>query len=334
LASYYVVRGHLFEARQCCEELLQIARGLNDPMPLMGPHFALGITLEIMGELGTAHSHFEQAASLHNLEQHVAYRAFYSLDPGIYAYCDLGRTLTLLGYPDQGRCRVEDAMALARRTGDPLSIAHTFHVGVYPYVFLRDFQKAHDLAAAGVAYCDEHGIALYRVWLVATLGFTRVQLGDREGITLLGEGIAGLRAGRAEFGFSLYLGTLAEGLFQVGRLEEARAVLAEAFEFVRNRGDRYYEAELYRLQGEMLLAGHAGSQEEALTCFREARAAARRQGARLFDLAAVICLSRLLHNQGRTAEGRQVLTETYGGFTEGFDTAILREAKALLEELS
>jgi DNA-binding winged helix-turn-helix (wHTH) protein/tetratricopeptide (TPR) repeat protein len=222
LVRYYIVGEHLVEARKCSEELLEIARGLNDPMLLMGPHFALGITLEIMGELGAARRHFEQAASLHHLEQLPAYRAFYSLDPGVYAYCDTGRTLTLLGYPDQGRRRIEDALALAHRTGDPLTIAHTFHVGVYPYVFLRDFQKAHDLAAAGVAYCDEHGIGLYRVWLAGTLGLTRVHLGDQEGVALLCEGIAGLRSARAEFGFSLYLGTLAEGLFKVGRLDEAR----------------------------------------------------------------------------------------------------------------
>jgi len=334
LACYYVVGGHLFEARKCCEELLQIGRDLHDPMLLMGPHFALGITLEIMGELVAAYPHFEQAASLHKLEQHAAYRAFYSLDPGIYANCDAGRTQMLLGRLDEGRRRTEQAMALARRTGDPLSIAHAYHVAVYPYAFVRDFQKAHDLSAAGVAYCDEHGIGLYRVWLVGTLGFARVHLGDKEGVALVCEAIAGLRAARAEFGFSLYLGILAEVLFKVGRMDEARALVAEAFEFVRNKGDCYYEAELYRLRGEMLLAECAGSEEEALACFRQGRAAARRQSARLFELPIVMNLSRLLHRQGKMGEARTNLTETYGGFTEGFDTPILREAKALLEELS
>jgi DNA-binding winged helix-turn-helix (wHTH) protein/tetratricopeptide (TPR) repeat protein len=334
LVRYYIVGENLLEARKCSEELLEIARGLNESMLLMGPHFALGITLEIMGELEVARWHFEQAANLHKLEQHAAYRAFYSLDPGVYAYCDTGRTLTLLGYPDQGRRRIEEALALARRTGDPLTIAHAFHVGVYPHVFLHDFQKARELAATGVACCDEHGIGLYRVWLAGTLGFAHVHLGDRESIVLLEEGVAGLRAARAEFGFSLYLGTLAEGLFKVGRLDEALAVLAEAFEFVRTKGDRYYEAQLYRLRGEMLLAGHARSHEEALACFREARTVARRQGARLFELPAVICLSRLLRKQGKTAEARRTLTETYDWFKEGFDTPILREAKALLEEFS
>jgi DNA-binding winged helix-turn-helix (wHTH) protein/tetratricopeptide (TPR) repeat protein len=334
LACYYVVGEHLIEARKCSEELLQIAQGLNDPMLLMGPHFALGITLQLLGELVSAHSHFEQAASLHFLEQHAAYRAFYSLDPGVYAYCDSARTLTLLGHLDQGRRRLEDAMALARRTGDPLTIAHTFHVAVYPYNFLRDFQKGHDLSEEGAAYCDEHGIALYRVWLLGTLGFARVQLGDRNGVDLLREAIAGLWAARAEFGFSLYLGMLAEALFKVGQLDEALAVVADAFEVVRKKGDCLYEAELCRLQGELLLARYTGRQEEAMACFREARSIARRQSARLFELSAVISLSRLLHKQGKTSEARQFLGETYGCFTEGFDTPILREAQALLGKLA
>lgn len=334
LACYNVVSEHLFEARTCSEELLQIASGLNDPMLLMGPHFALGITLECLGEFGAAHSHFEQAARLHNLQQHAAYRAIYSLDPGVYAYCDSGRALTVLGNSDQGRRRLEDAMALARRTGDPLTIAHTFHVAVYPHAFLSDYQKAHDLSDAGVAYCDEHGIALYRVWLAGTLGFARVHLGDADGLAVLREAIAGLRAARAEFGFSLYLGMLAEALFKLGRMDEAFAVVAEAFDVVRNKGDRLYEAELYRLRGEMLLAGHEGSQEEALASFREARAVARRQSATLFELPAAMSLSRLLHKQGKTAEARRTLIETYDWFTEGFDTPILRKAKSLLEELS
>ena len=334
LACYYVVGEHLFEARKCSEELLEIARGLNDPMLLMGPHFTLGITLQVLGEVVAAHAHFEQAATLYYLEQHAAYRAFYGLDPGIYACCDSGRTLALLGHLDQSRRRLDDAMALARRTGDPLTIAHTFHVAVYPYNFFRDFQKARDLSAAGVAYCDEHGITLYRAWLAGTLGFAQVHLGDRGGVALLRDAIAGLQAARAVFGFSLYLGMLAEALFKVGRLDEALATVAEASAVVRDKDDRFYEAELHRLRGEILLARHAGRQEEALACFREARAVARGQSAKLFELPAVMSLSRLLHKQGQTAEARQTLAETYDRFTEGLDTPILREAKALFEELS
>ena len=278
LARYYIVGEYLPAARKCSEELLELGRGLNDTMLLMGPHFALGLTLEVQGEFAAAHPHFEQAARLHGPEHHAAYRALYSLDPGVYAYCDSGRILTVLGHLDQGRRRLEDALTLARRTDDPLTIAHTFHVAVYPYNFLRDFQKAHDLSEAGVAYCDEHGIALYRVWLLGTLGFSRVQLGDRGGIEPLQEAIAGLRAARAEFGFSLYLGMLADALLRVGQLDEALAVLAEAFDVVHKKGDRLYEAELHRLRGEILLARH-GEQEPSV-CFREARARgppARRQ---------------------------------------------------------
>ena len=111
-------------------------------------------------------------------------------------------------------------------------------------------------------------------------------------------------------------------------------MLAEALTLVNHTGERNYEAELYRLKGELLLQQAAGSSDEVETCFRQALDIARKQQAKSLELRAAMSLSHLWQHQGKNAEARQLLTEIYGWFTEGFDTADLQEAKALLEELA
>jgi len=140
---------------------------------------------------------------------------------------------------------------------------------------------------------------------------------------------------RVELIFSHYLGMLSEGLFQAGQLQEALAVAAEAFEkIVHQNGEHFYEAELYRLKGEMLLAQSAANQAEAEASFHKAIGVARGQSTKLFELRAVLSLSRLLQKQGKSNEARAMLADIYGWFTEGFETKDLQEARMLLGELS
>ena len=129
------------------------------------------------------------------------------------------------------------------------------------------------------------------------------------------------------------LGLLAWAHGKIGQMEKAFGVLAEAFEVVEQNGERFYEAELFRLKGELLLK-RPTPDDEAEACFRQAIAVARRQSARTWEIRATTSLARLLSKQGKETEGRVMLAEIYGWFTEGFETADLKEAKALLEELS
>jgi len=148
------------------------------------------------------------------------------------------------------------------------------------------------------------------------------------------QGIAAWRATGAELQRPYYLALLAEAFGKAGQADEGLSVLTEALAAVHKTEERLYEAELYRLKGELLLSLSAENQAEAEACFHKAIDIAQRQSAKSLELRAVMSLSRLLEMQGKTAEARQMLTEIYGWFTEGFDTADLQEAKALLEELS
>jgi predicted ATPase len=169
---------------------------------------------------------------------------------------------------------------------------------------------------------------IMRGWALA------VQGQGEEGIAQLHQGLAAFRAAGAEISRSRDLALLAEAYGEMGQTEEGLTVVAEALAVVDNTGERYWEAELNRLKGELLLARSAEQHTEAEICFHQAVDIARRQQATSLELRAAISLARLWQQQGKHAEARELLAPIYGWFTEGFDTADLQEAKALLDVLA
>ena len=157
-----------------------------------------------------------------------------------------------------------------------------------------------------------------------------------EGTAQMRQDLTAHRATGAEQSRPYNLALLAEAYGSVGQPAEGLALLAEALTTVDRTGERGWEAELYRLKGELLLAQVGESQEvsEAETCFQQALAVAQRQQAKSWELRAAMSLSRLWQHQGKRAEARELLAPVYGWFTEGFDTADLQEAKTLLDALS
>ena len=148
------------------------------------------------------------------------------------------------------------------------------------------------------------------------------------------QGLAAWRAAGAAAFRPYGLALLAEAYAQVGRCEEGLTLLAEALALTNDREERRWEAELYRLKGELLLVHSAAHHAEAETCFRQALDVARHQQAKSWELRAAMSLARLWQQQGKHTEARELLAPIYSWFTEGFDTADLQEAKALLEELA
>jgi predicted ATPase len=167
---------------------------------------------------------------------------------------------------------------------------------------------------------------MLRGWALAEQGQ------GEEGMVQLREGLAAWQAMGEALYQPLFRALLAETYGKVGQPEAGLSVLAEVLADVHNTGLCFCEAELYRLQG-VLLQQAAGSGDEAEACLRQALDVARRQQAKSLELRAAMSLSRLWQRQGKRAEARELLAEIYGWFTEGFDTADLQEAKALLEEL-
>jgi predicted ATPase len=198
----------------------------------------------------------------------------------------------------------------------------------------REPQLAESRVDTVIALSAERGFSYWLSWALIVRGWAVAQREQgAEGIVQIREGLAALRAGGSELALPWGLALLAEASGTKRGVEEALNVLAEALTVSNKNGDLMYEAEIYRLKGELLLAS-AENRTEAESCFRRAIEIARRQQAKSWELRAVMSLSRLWQRQGKKDEARHMLAEIYGWFTEGFDTADLKDAKALLGELS
>jgi predicted ATPase len=189
-------------------------------------------------------------------------------------------------------------------------------------------------AEEGIALCTEQGFVQYRAWGVTMRGWSLAAQGQAaEGIAQMRQGIADWRATGAEATVPLWLAWLAEAYRVTGHIEDGLRTVSEALALIDTTGDRWSEAELHRLKGELLRAQSADSHIEAATCFHHALSIARNQQAKAWELRAATSLARLWQRQDKRQEAYDLLAPVYSWFTEGFDTADLKEAKSLLAEL-
>jgi predicted ATPase len=201
--------------------------------------------------------------------------------------------------------------------------------------YRRDGQALPTLSADLLALATAQGFTMRAASGMIEQGWMRVQRGEgAEGIRQMQHGLANARATGSALGQAYQLASLAEAYGRVGQVDAGLHTLAEAQTVVRTQEEHFYEAEVYRLTGEFLWARAAAEHAEVEGALRQALAIARRQEAKSLELRAAMSLSRLWQQQGKRAEARELLAPIYGWFTEGFDTADLKEAKALLEELA
>ena len=199
----------------------------------------------------------------------------------------------------------------------------------------RETDAAHEQAEALIALATEQGFALFLAIGGILRGATRTALGQRgERIGQIRQDLAAVRETGSAVWEPYFLGLLADAYAQEGQVEAGLATLDEALAAAQATGQRMVEAELYRLRGSLLLRQPGTPQTEVETWLQRALDVARRQEAKSLELRAAMSLSRLWHQQGKRKEARDLLAEVYAWFTEGFDTADLQEAKALLEELA
>jgi serine/threonine protein kinase/tetratricopeptide (TPR) repeat protein len=338
LWAYYCVGAELHEARQMAEKALRLAESANDPVLLVGAHYAMGTSLQFLGELSAGHEHLERAIALDDPHLHRSYSTLYNLNLGIYSQSETVATLWQLGYPDQSRRRLDETLALARQDRDPRSLAQSLWFAAFFHQICRDAQKTREYAEICIAHCNEHGIAQERDWVATPLGWAMVEQGlVKEGIEKMRESLSTLRARRSDAAFTFSVGLLIEALIKHGQIEEGLTVVAEALDLVHQTGHRGQEADLCRFKGDLLtMRAERNSTllSEAESCFHRAIEIGRGQGAKSFELRAVMSLSRLYKQQYKKEQAREILTEIYSWFTEGFDTADLKEARKLLDELS
>jgi predicted ATPase len=334
LGTFYSTRGEYQTGHEIAEQLLSLAERVENPLLVTVAHLSLGWNLLFLGEFAQAQAYLGQAITFYERQQHQSLAFTYGFDHGVACLSFASWTLWALGYPDQALKRSQEALALAQELSHPLSMAFAHAFAGILHAFRRDVPLAQKLAEACICLSTEHRFPYWAASGVFLHGWTLAKQGQTEkGIAQIGRGIADYQATGAEVGRSHQLASLAEAYGKAGQVEEGLAALAETLAVVNRTGERFYEAEAHRLQGELLrMQGADPAEVEA--CFRQAIQVARQQQAKSWELRAVMSLCRLWQEQGKREEARQMLAEIYGWFTEGFDTPDLREARVLLEELS
>ena len=359
LWAFYQVRGELHKARELGERRLHLAQTIGHPFLLLASHVTLGMTLFYQGEFVRAKAHWEKGAECYQLDQRPAPTFYSAEDPWVTCLAYFAWTLGLLGYPDQALQSSREALSSAQELSQPFSLALALDHASALHQLRREAGGVQERTEASVALAKDQG---YPFWIAGGSVMRGWALSQQrrseEGIAQIQAGLAALRAMGAELGRPYCLVLLAEAYEQAGQAAAGLRSIEEGLKTAHDTGERYYEAELYRLKGELILNDERGTRNderrkktttlpsvhhssfiihrfaEAEECFKTALDIARRQQAKLFELRAVMSLSRLWQKQGKKAQARQMLAEILDWFTEGFDTADLKEAKALLYALS
>jgi predicted ATPase len=331
LWSFRYVTLRLDDAYEVAYSLLDLATKANDVALLVLSHNALGQLCCYRGDSVAALEHFERVVTLYDPQAHRD-------DPQTYGYdqCAVARAfrawmLWTVGYPDRALQEMETALRTARALAHARTLVTVLYFSAVLHQFRGEWEAGRRYGEELLSLATDRSLAHFVGIGKVVIGWGRTHHGERElGIAQMREGLAAYQATGARTSASRFRAQLAEQLGKAGRLDEALAIVAE--EIGATGLARYHLAELYRVQGELLLLnGGSVAASEADSCLLRAIEVARAQQARSFELRAAISLCRCRRRAGAEDEARQLLEEAYSWFSEGFDTDDLKEARILLD---
>ncbi len=333
VASHRASAGTAFELGR---ELLALAERHDDPALLLEGHHALWPVLVWLGSAGSARHHLDQGMALYDKARHRSHAFVYGgHDPGVCCRKVASWASWILGYPARGLEESVASLRLARELDHPTSIIVAL---VWACVFRdlrREVHEVREHARALITLSTEHETAQWLAAGTIVEGSVHAELGGGAvAIAQIRRGLAAYGSTGAHLFVPYFLSLLARACLKTDQPHEGLRVIGDALERVRTTGERVWEAELIRLEGELRLAASPDEVAEALDCFGRAIEIARRQTARSWELRAASSQARLLVAHGRRDEAGRTLAALYNSFTEGLDTADLREAKALLDDLA
>jgi class 3 adenylate cyclase/predicted ATPase len=333
--AFHHVRGAQQTTRELSSEMLRVAEEQGDPEQLLTAHYVCGQVDFWGGGLATGRAHLEQCVALYERwytpQRQRLHLLTYGQDFGMMGLEYLASTLALQGYVEQALVRHDAVMATAQEAGHPFTHVHCLVAGMPVRRVRREAPAAQHAMEMAAGLATEHRFPDMLATAQAYHGWALCMQGHvDQGLAELHRGIEAPGQRGADQILMLSLSLLAEVHMFLGQTEEGLAAVANAAGLIDRTGQSVYLAELHRLRGELLLEQDAAAAED---CFAQALAVSREQGAHAFELRAALSLSRLWHRQGKTAQAHAVLAECYSWFTEGFDTADLQAAGALLDEL-
>jgi predicted ATPase len=333
-AGHYV-GGEGSKQRDAAIEFLAQAERHKDTAALCIAHRMVGTTCVTTGEFATALHHLEQARALYDSAHHPRYRYQYGQDIGGAALCYLSWALWHLGYVDRASEVAAEAMKHAEELSHPHTLVYTIcHVRGFMDLFTRRCEDMRSCAGLVVSLCTENGFSHWINCGRIFDGWAEICRGEvNQGIELVRAGVAGWKKRGARLWLPIFLTLEAEACANAGRGDAALEAIEEALAIAKDTGERWAMAEVLRVKAGLLQAARRAEAGEIETILVDSLEIARAQQARCWELRASCDLARLWQAQGRGREGLKLVQAIYGQFTEGFDTADLREAKALMQDL-
>jgi predicted ATPase len=335
LRAFYYLRAELSKTRELGVHLLHLAQRQDNTGLLIEAHRSVSTTAFHLGEFQFSRTHLLQVMELYAPHQHQSHTFLYGQDPGMVSLSYQAMNLWILGYPSQALQRSFAALDLHQKVSHAYSLAFALSLMSRVHQLRREEHLVQERIEASLALCAELGFKSF--WAQGQLlrGWGSTMHGQvGEGIAQMEEGLAAYRSTGGVLTMPYWLTLLAGAYGTKGQSTVALEQLGEALTLTDTTGERWYEAEIYRLKGELLLQQASDDATEAESCFQHAIRIAQNQQAKSWELRAATSLARLWQQQGKRAEARQVLGDVYAWFTEGFDTPDLKDAKALLDELA
>jgi predicted ATPase len=334
LWGFHFTRAEYEPSLELSAQILRLAPQAEDPSLLFqAGHNAEAGNRTMLGEPERGLQHAEQALAHYDPERHrlSAFQTLQDIKPTAMSWASLAQWL--LGYPDRAAATIENAIEYARGLEHPYTLSFPLMYAVILSYLRRDRPALERFIEEERRLCSEYGYQLWLAMLMRSQGWVLAQRGEAEhGVALLRESLATREAlGARVFETGDYV-MLSQAYTRANRTTEALDTITNGLGFAASAGERFYEAELHRLGGEVQLTMKRS--EEAERSFEKAIDVARAQGARSFELRATTSLARLWKDQGKKEDAQRRLAAIYGWFTEGFDTPDLVEAKALLDDLT
>jgi predicted ATPase len=332
-ANYVAFNGDAL--RELAAQFLAIAEKDKATVPLMIGHRITGSSLLFTGNIAESRPHFDQAIARYDPAEHRPLATRFGQDVGVFILSNRSFTLWMLGYPDAALADINHALKYGREIEQAATLMYALN-----HALLTDFWTGNYPAAAAhieelIALSNEKGALLWNAFGKMNQGCAFTLTGKASiAIQTLTSGIAAFRSTRSTVWMPMYLPYLATAYAKLHQFDEAWCSIGEAMTAMENTKEILWQAEVHRTAGEIALMAFEPDATQAEAYFKRALDIARQQQAKSWELRAAMSMARLWRGQGKPNEARELLAPVYGWFTEGFDTLDLKEAKALLDELS
>ena len=320
--------------RRLSAQFLALAEKQSAIVPLMLGHRVVGISLLFTGDVAEGRLHLDRALSLYDPLKHRSLTTIFGQDAGVALLSYRSIAMWLLGYPDAAKTDAAQALNSARKIGHLATLLTALIVTSSVQLLMGHYSAARIQSQDAIALADEKGALFWQTLAMASEGLAIV-LGENTAtaVSSIIRALSVYRSTGATVSAVCLLSYLAKARATLGQFKEARSCNLEAMTLAEKTGERWFDAEICRVSGEIALLSSELNVAKAQTEFERALQVARAQQAKSLELRAATSLARLWRDQGQRTQAHDLLAPVYGWFTEGFDTIDLKEAKALLAEL-